>query len=127
MPDIPLPYRKDPSFVYYNNLSNRGLINRTAFRQVRLHAAELLERYPTSKAFVEGYHIAPAVVEELVKAGEAAGIERDSESLAKQRQFIECILKAQIGMALYGNEAFYATYLPMDEDLKSIKHVKITL
>lgn len=127
MPDIPLPYRKDPSFVYYNNLSNRGLINRTAFRQVRLHAAELLERYPTSKAFVEGYRIAPAVVEELVKAGEAAGIERDSESLAKQRQFIECILKAQIGMALYGNEAFYATYLPMDEDLKSIIHVKITL
>ena len=127
VPDILLPYRKDSSFVYYNNLANKGLIRRIAFMQVRRHAAELLERYPTAKEFVAGYRIDGEVMEELAKAGEAAGIERDSTSLATQRRFIESMMKANIGMSLYGSEAFYDTYLPMDEDLNRIKHVKIKL
>ena len=127
VPDLPLPYRKDTSFVYFNALSNKGLINRTAFRQVRLHASELLQRYPTAKEFVRGYHVGAGTIEELVKAGEAANIVRNSKSLSTQRRLIECLLKAHIGMALYGNEAFYDTYLPMDEDLNRIKHVRIDI
>ena len=44
VPDRLLAYHKDESFVYYNALANKGLINNVAFRYVQHHAAELLYR-----------------------------------------------------------------------------------
>ena len=61
------------------------------------------------------------MVEELVAAGEAAGIKRDPASLKKQRPLIKALLKANIGMALYGDRAFYDSYLPYDDDLRQVR------
>lgn len=127
MPDMLLPYRKDESFVYYNSLSNKGLISTVAFRQVRRHASDLIKRYPSKEDFSRGFRIGADVIEELVSEGEKAGIARNSASLAIQRRYIESIMKAQIGMALYGYDAFYEAYLPMDEDLNRVKHARIDL
>lgn len=127
VPDLLLPYRKDKSFIYYNALVNKRLITRVAFRQVRCHAAELLQRYPTAEAFNKGYKVDDSVIQELVHEGEKAGIERNAASLAVQRRLIETIIKANIGLNLYGNEAFYAAYLPIDEDLNRIKHERISI
>ena len=35
------------------------------------------------------------------------------------------MLKAYIGLALFGNDAFYDAYLPMDEDLREIINMKL--
>lgn len=126
-PDILLPYRKDESFVYYNALVNQHLINRVAFRQVRRHAATMLQRYPTAEAFKKGYRVSDTVIEELVREGEKRGIARNAKSLAVQRKLIEAGIKANMGQCLYGNEAFYDAYLPMDDDLNRIKNIKIDL
>ncbi len=126
-PDLLLPYRKDESFVYYNALVNQRLINRVAFRQVRRHAASLLQRYPTAAAFKQGYTVPDSVIEELVREGEKRGIARNAKSLAVQKKLIVAGIKANIGQCLYGNEAFYDAYLPMDEDLNRIKNIKIEL
>lgn len=126
-PDLLLPYRKDESFVYYNALVNQRLINRVAFRQVRRHAASLLQRYPTAKAFGRGYTVPDSVIEELVCEGEKRGIARNAKSLAIQKKLIVAGIKANIGQCLYGNDAFYDAYLPMDEDLNRIKNIKIEL
>lgn len=126
-PDLLLPYRKDESFVYYNALVHQHLINRVAFRQVRRHASSLLQRYPTAEAFKNGYTVPDSVIEELVREGEKRGIKRNAKSLAAQRKLILAGIKANIGQCLYGNDAFYDAYLPMDEDLNRIKNIKIKL
>ena len=126
-PDVLLPYRKDESFIYYNALMNKRLINRVAFSQVRRHAAGLLQRYHTAAAFSRGYNVPDSVIGELVHEGVKRGIESNAKSLAAQRKLIEAGIKANIGQCLYGNEAFYDAYLPMDDDLNRIKHLKIDL
>ena len=117
-PDVPLGYRKDVSFVYYNALVSGGLLNNVAFGHVRRHAAELLARYPDADAFVKGYKASEALVNELVERGEAAGVKRNDASLRVQRGLIETMLKANIGMALYGNAAYRNTYMGSDDDLQ---------
>lgn len=126
-PDLLLSYHKDESFIYYNALINQRLINRVAFRQVRRNAANLLHRYPTAAAFKQGYTVPNSVIEELVCEGEKRGIARNTKSLAVQKKLIVVGIKANIGQCLYGNEAFYDAYLPMDEDLNRIKNIKIEL
>lgn len=125
VPDKLLSYRKDESFVYYNALANKGLINMVAFRYVQRHAAELLHRYPNSKSFGKGFMANEAMLEELVREGVRVGIERNSQSIAAQRPLIMAMMKAYIGLSLYGNEAFYEAYLPMDEDLKETINMKL--
>ncbi len=121
IPDSILTYRKDPTFVYYNRLSSRGLINRVAFSYVRDHAAELLRCYNDADFFVDNFRVDEALRRELVRLGEAEGIPRDDRSLAAQRRLIDNMLMAYIGQALYGDEMFYRLVLREDEDLKKAR------
>lgn len=125
VPDRLLAYHKDESFVYYNALANKGLINKVAFRYVREHAAELLKRYPDTKSFGKGFKANESMLEELVREGEGKGVERNSKSIATQRPLMMAMLKAYVGLALFGNDAFYDAYLPMDEDLKETLTMKL--
>ena len=120
MPDYPLAYRRDSSLIYYNQLSSNGLISRVAFDYVKMHAAAMLRQYPDSEAFRKGFKVSEALVNKLVAEGEKAGVKRNSASLRKQRTLIETMLKARIGMALYGEKGFYDTYIAQDEDLQQV-------
>ena len=125
IPDRLLTYRKDESFVYYNALANKGLINIVAFRHVQRHAEELLQRYPDKGSFGKGFRASEALFDELVSEGVRRGVERNDKSIAVQRPLIMAMLKAYVGLALYGNDAFYDAYLPMDEDLKETINMKL--
>ena len=63
--------------------------------------------------------------EELIREGESKGVERNDKSIATQRPLMMAMLKAYIGLALFGNDAFYDAYLPMDEDLREIINMKL--
>ena len=120
VPDRLLAYHKDESFVYYNALAGKGLINRVAFGYVQQHAADMLKRYHDAACFDKGFAVGEGMVEQLVEEGERAGVERNDKSIAAQRPLMRAMLKAYIGLALFGNEAFYDAYLPMDDDLREV-------
>ena len=120
-PDQLIPYRKDSSYVYFNRLSGQGIISHTAFEEVRLHAGEMLRRYPNADAFCRHYEVSDALLHRLVTNGEQAGIPVNPKGLTAQRKLIKTMLKANIGNTLYGGEAFYRIYLEEDDDLKRIK------
>lgn len=120
VPDRLLAYHKDESFVYYNALAGKGLINRVAFDYVQQHAADMLKRYHDAACFDKGFAVGEGMVEQLVEEGERAGVERNDKSIAAQRPLMRAMLKAYIGLALFGNEAFYDAYLPMDDDLREV-------
>lgn len=122
-PDKLIPYRKDPTLVYYNHLSSKGLISRTAFAQVKLHAQEWLQRYPDQESFYRHFDVSNETLRQLTAAGEAQGIPFDSKGFAAQQHLIKTMLKAFIAESLYGQEAFYRVYLPEDEDLKQARQM----
>ena len=125
VPDRLLAYHKDESFVYYNALANKGLINNVAFHYVLYHASELLKQYSDAKSFGKNFKISESMLEELIREGESKGVERNDKSIATQRPLMMAMLKAYIGLALFGNDAFYDAYLPMDEDLREVINMKI--
>ena len=117
-PDRLIPYRHDSSLVYYNSLASKGLLFRTAFGEVRRHAAALLRQYPDADTFCRNYKVGDALVDRLVSLGIAEGVPANPRGLAAQRPLILTMLKAYIGDHLYGADAFYRLYLQRDEDLK---------
>lgn len=120
-PDRLIPYRKDPTFAYYNKLSSKGLLSKVAFEQVRMYAEGWMKRYPTLNDFCRQFTISDDVIQRVVTLGEKEGIPLDSKGLAAQRHLIRTMLKAYIGDFLYGQQAFYRIYLPEDEDLKQVR------
>lgn len=116
-PDHLIPYRKDPTLVYYNRLSTGGLLSRVAFEQVRRHAAEWMERYPTVDDFCRRFAVGDEVVGRLVTLGESEGIPFDAKGLTTHRKLIKTMMKAFIGDFLYGQQAFYRICLTEDEEL----------
>lgn len=120
VPDFPLPYHKDSTLIYYNQLSSKGLISRVAFGYVKMHASSLLAKYPDAERFRKGFKVSEYLVNNLVAEGEKAGVMRNPASLHRQRAFIEAMLKAHIGMALYGEKGFYDTFISQDEDLQQV-------
>lgn len=120
IPDYPLAYRRDSSFIYYNQLSSKGLIRRMAFKYVRQHATQLVAKYPNAEAFRKEFKVSEGLVTQLVNEGVKAGVPRNAVSMSKQRPLIEALLKANIGMALFGEQGFYDTYITQDEDLQQV-------
>ncbi len=120
VPDYPLAYHKDSSLIYYNQLSSNGLISRVAFGYVKMHAAGLLSKYPDPERFRNGFSVGDMLVDKLVAEGEKAGVKRNPASLRRQRHLVESMLKAHIGMALYGEQGFYDAFINQDEDLQQV-------
>jgi carboxyl-terminal processing protease len=121
IPDRVLPYRKDASFIYYNQLQNTGLMNRVAFEYVRGNVEELLRRYADADAFYRSFEVPGRVVEDVVQRAEKAGVKRDGGSLMRQSRLIKNRIKAYIGMSLYGDGAFYRILLDEDDDLRQLR------
>ncbi len=127
VPDHLIPYRKDSSYIYYNKLASKGLISRVAFNEVKRHAGALLKRYADAESFCRSYSVPEGLLRKLSETGVAEGIAADAKGMAAQRQLILTMLKAHIGNALYGNDAFYRVYLGEDQDLREARGVKIQI
>lgn len=121
IPDHLFAYRHDTTFVYYNQLTSKLLLSTTAFDYVKHHAEELLRRYPDEDSFYRGFKADEALIGEVVRRGEAAGVARDEKSLRAQRGLMANTLEAYIGQALYGDAMLYRIMLRKDEDLKKIR------
>ena len=120
-PDHLIPYRKDSTFAYYNKLSSKGLLMKVAFNQVRQHAGEWLKRYPSLDLFCSRFTTPDKLIQQVVALGEEAGIPVNKASLDAQWHLIATLIKAYIGEALFGQQAFYRIYLPEDEDLANVR------
>ena len=123
IPDHLFTYRRDTSFVYYNQLSSMRLLSITAFSYVRHHARELLSRYPDADSFYKGFHVDSRLIEEVVSRGEQAGVKRNPSSLRAQLPLMNNTMAAYIGQALYGDALFYRILLREDDDIKKIKRL----
>ncbi|MBR1516613.1 MAG: S41 family peptidase [Bacteroidales bacterium] len=118
-PDHVIAYQHDSLIVYYNQLTNHRILERTAYDYVAQHYDELLRNYPDEKAFSTRYVIEPALHDKAIEAGRKSGIAVNENSLAKYSHRIDTMMKAYMAEYLYSLEAFYSVYLDMDSELQT--------
>ena len=125
LPDIIIPYEKDVTYVYYNTLIRKGLVQKYAFDYVERNSKFLKQKYPASDNFIKNYTVDNAFFETFVQYTEKQGVPRDKASIAAHGKELKTSLKAYMAEILYGQDAFYEIYLTNDPELaKALKVVQ---
>ena len=125
LPDIIIPYQKDVTYVYYNTLIRKGLVQKYAFEHIDHNGSALKSRYPTASEFVQKFNVDNAGLESFVQYAEKQGVARDKASIAAHSKELKISLKAYMAEILYGQDAFYEIYLTTDPELeKALKVVQ---
>ena len=125
LPDIIIPYQKDVTYIYYNALIRKGLIQKYAFEYIDRHGNELKKQYPSANSFVQNFNVDNAGLETFVQYTEKHGVPRDKASIAAHGKELKTCIKAYMAELLYGQDAFYEIYLTTDPELdKALKVVQ---
>lgn len=124
MPDIYVPYQINSLAIYYNQLSNAGLIIQFAFDYTNKNRAAL-EKYQTLEDFRKNFIISESIMQEFLRYVKTKGIDFPQVAYLKYKSYIEHILKAQIARNLHDDDWFYPIYLDVDDDFqRALKEIK---
>jgi len=114
MPDIFIPLVKDKHWIYFNQLSSKGLIFRYAFEYTDNHREQLRE-YNTFEKFNSEFKIDEYFFDDFLKYIESKGVKKDKEGLSFAEDRIKILLKAYIARNLFDDQGFYPIYLQIDD------------
>ncbi len=107
MPDRFVPIDTVGYSDYYRDLMAKGVLYRYCLKYVEEYRADIKKNYPDVEAFVKGFTVTPAMMDEMVAFGEKEGVSKNAEQLAVSSAIIHTILKAYIGRDIYDEAAFY--------------------
>ena len=117
MPDIYVPLKNDSTRYFFNKMANSGILFQYAFDYADSHRKELLN-YGDAKNFNDNFVFTDAMFNELMRRTEEKKITGNKDDKAKARELSEPIFKAYIARDVFGDEAFYLLYEPIDEILQ---------
>lgn len=124
-PDIRLPYFSDTSLVYYNRLIGNRVFSEAVHEELFAHYDQLIQRYPDIEAFKKGYAVDDAAWRALLQRADRKGIARHPEGIRKYADEMRNRYKAEMAMALYGENAYYQISLSHDTELqKALKSIR---
>ncbi len=117
MPDIFIKLDTSARYPYYNRLQRSGTVNNFVTEYIDKNRQSILREYKDFPAFRDKFSIGEEIIENLVTAGEAAGIQRDAESLEFTRNQIKKELKSLIARDVYAQSFFYQIYNQDDQTI----------
>lgn len=125
MPDIYVPLENDSSRYFFNKMANSGILFQYAFDYADSHRKEIM-KYGDAKKFNEKFVFTDAMFNELMRRTEDKKIKGTEKDKAKARELAEPLFKAYVARDVFGDEAFYQLYQPMDDILqKAIEQLTI--
>ena len=122
MPDIYVPLENDSTHYFFNKMANNGILFQYAFDYADSHRKELLG-YGDAKNFNENFVFTKEMFDELMRRTEEKKIIGNDADKAKARELAEPLFKAYVARDVFGDEAFYVLYEPMDEILQKAVEV----
>ena len=122
MPDIYVPLENDSTHYFFNKMANSGILFQYAFDYADSHRKEILN-YGDAQNFNDNFIFTDAMFNELMRRTEEKKITGDKEDKAKARELSEPLFKAYVARDVFGDEAFYLLYEPMDEILQKALEV----
>lgn len=113
MPDEFVPLKTSEDYVYFNRLSNSGVVYQYAAEYVDDHRKEILNAYANAEAYVQHYTVSNAMIEQVMQKGVQQGVKGTLNNVSKQE--LQKWLKAYVGRNVYGDDAFYPIVYSRDE------------
>ena len=117
MPDVYVPLENDSSRYFFNKMANAGILFQYAFDYSDTHRNEIM-KYEDVKTFEKNFVFTDAMFKELMKRTDEKKIKGTDADKLKARELAEPLFKAYVARNVFGDEAFYPIYEPMDEILK---------
>ncbi len=117
MPDIYVPLENDSTHYFFNKMANSGILFQYAFDYADSHRKEI-SNYGDVKNFDKNFVFTDAMFDELMRRTEEKKIIGNKADKAKARELAEPLFKAYVARDVFGDEAFYILYEPIDEILQ---------
>ena len=122
MPDIYVPLENDSTHYFFNKMANNGILFQYAFEYADSHRKDILA-YGDVDTFSENFVFTKEMFDELMRRTEEKKIIGNDADKAKARELAEPLFKAYVARDVFGDEAFYVLYEPMDEILQKAVEV----
>jgi carboxyl-terminal processing protease len=98
-------------------MANNSILFQYAFDYSDMHRNDIL-KYGDVKTFAEDFIFTDAMFEELMRRTEEKKIKGTEADKLKARELSEPLFKAYVARNVFGDEAFYPLYEPLDEILQ---------
>lgn len=114
MPDVFVPIDTTKYSNYYRDLMAKGVFNTFVLKYIDENRAELRKTFPNEDAFYNNFAVTPEILDLLVKAGEAEGVEFNEEGMNTSKPIIEAVIKGLIARDLYENGVYARAVNPLN-------------
>lgn len=117
MPDIYVPLQDDSTHYFFNKMANAGILFQYAFDYSDAHRADIL-KYDDVVEFNDKFIFTDAMFDELMRRAHDKKIKGNEVDKKIARELSEPLFKAYVARNVFGDEAFYPIYEPMDDILQ---------
>lgn len=100
------------------DLRRYGLFWKVSEEYLAQHRAEVERQYTNFWAFVHRFRVPEETLRRLRELATERGVQWDEELFGQDADYIEHVIKASIGRALWGNNAFTAAMLQIDRQFQ---------
>lgn len=122
MPDVYVALRQDSTEYFFNKVVNASILFQYAFDFSDAHREEILN-YGNAKSFNDKFVFTDKMFNDIMKEAKKKKITGTDEQITKSKELFAPLFKAYVARNIFGDEAFYQTYEPMDEILqKALKN-----
>ncbi|MDE6438056.1 MAG: S41 family peptidase [Muribaculaceae bacterium] len=113
MPDLFVPVDTSGYSDYYRDLVAKGIINRFGITYVDEHRKELKAEYPTEESFLNNFTVTDAMMNEVVRLGEADSVRFSQEGYDRSLPVMKTVIKAMLGRDLFDVSTYYKVVNPV--------------
>lgn len=119
MPDVFVPVDTSRTSAYYRDMVAKGVIYKYVLNYIEGHRKTLLRQYPTEEAFAAGFTPDEAMMQGLVDAATADGIEFKEADWGRSGEMIRAVLKGLLTRDLYENGIYVRSTNPLNPDFRA--------
>ena len=117
MPDVYVPLKQDSTEYFFNKIVNASIVFQYAFDYSDSHRDELM-RYGDERSFDKSFHFTDSMWNDILKEAKDKKVTGTDQQKAVAKPMTAQLVKAYIARNIFGDEAFYPLYEPLDEVLK---------
>ena len=117
MPDIYVPLKQDSTEYFFNKIVNASIVFQYAFDYSDAHRDEIL-KFGDERSFDKDFRFTDKMWNDILKEAKDKNITGTDEQKEVAKTKTQQLFKAYVARNIFGDEAFYPLYEPMDEMLK---------
>ena len=117
MPDVYVPLKKDSTEYFFNKIVNASIVFQYAFDYSDAHREEIM-KYGDERNFDKNFKFTDKMFDYVLAQAEKKKITGTDEQKETARKKTGPLFKAYVARNIFGDEAFYPLYEPMDEILQ---------